>query len=415
MTLRALVAIAVSGILFAGCASHAAPSLPTTTSSSSSDAIRTAAVSSSGAAESTLYEFPYASHGCFPNAPFFVGDNDGHIVGSARCGGTGYDGVIYVLTPTTSGYSENVVFRFPVSGPLGDQPGPIIRDSTGNVVGVSSAGIFEITHTGSGWQGSLLQACAPTKEFLNLNGAVSENGTTLYAACGQGIYRLDQSGSRYTSTLLYTFAGSAGTPQNNLVVLRSGAIFGTTYEGGANDIGSVFKLTRTASGYNLRVLHSFEPPSESTDGNTPGPGVFMDASGTLYGTTSSGGADGLGTLYKMTPNPAGVQGYKYSINFAACSTPCGESPSETYPTGRPFVDSLGNVYFTTFGSSPSYGGVFELEYSGGAYFPKTIHEFQQTDGAFPIGLFADASGTLYGAVQWGGHCIMGSSPGCGGI
>jgi hypothetical protein len=161
----------------------------------------------------------------------------------------------------------------------------------------------------------------------------------------------------------------------------------------------------------MRVLHSFGPVNGS-DGYNPGPGMFMDSSGAFYGITTDGGGDARGVLYKMIPNKLGVQGYKYFLIFDALTA----SPDESYPSGKPFGDSSGNIYFTAIGDYPTHGGVFELSPAFGEGYSFTrLYDFQQTDASFPIGLFTDASGALYGALQRGGHCIYASSPGCGGI
>ncbi|MGH9641084.1 MAG: choice-of-anchor tandem repeat GloVer-containing protein, partial [Terriglobales bacterium] len=70
-----------------------------------------------------------------------------------------------------------------------------------------------------------------------------------------------------------------------------------TYSGGAYGYGTVFKITPRGT---ETVLHSFNP-ANGTDGSNPYVGLVMDATGNLYGTTYSGGANGAGTVFKVTP------------------------------------------------------------------------------------------------------------------
>ena len=78
----------------------------------------------------------------------------------------------------------------------------------------------------------------------------------------------------------------------------SGNIYGTTYYGGANGVGAVYKLLRQPVGeWNENVLYSFQ---EGSDGNSPISNLVFDGIGNLYGTTSEGGL-GRGTIFKLSP------------------------------------------------------------------------------------------------------------------
>jgi uncharacterized repeat protein (TIGR03803 family) len=124
-------------------------------------------------------------------------------------------------------------------------------------------------------------------------------GTTYFGgANGEGtVFKMTPSG---TETVLYSFSGSDGAyPYAGLIADASGNLYGTTHGGGANvsfgiDYGTVFKLTPSGS---ETVLYSF---SGSSDGGFPYAGLIADASGNLYGTTYQGGADGFGTVFKLT-------------------------------------------------------------------------------------------------------------------
>src|SRR5436190_2003791 len=99
--------------------------------------------------------------------------------------------------------------------------------------------------------------------------------------------------SAQTLTTLYSFTGSDGArPYAGLIADASGNLYGTTDNGGASGYGTVFKVTPTGT---ETVLYSF---TGGSDGAYPLAGLIADASGNLYGTTYLGGANGYGTVFK---------------------------------------------------------------------------------------------------------------------
>ncbi|MGA2742713.1 MAG: choice-of-anchor tandem repeat GloVer-containing protein, partial [Bryobacteraceae bacterium] len=80
----------------------------------------------------------------------------------------------------------------------------------------------------------------------------------------------------------------------SLVQGANGDLFGTTYEGGANSVGTIFKLTPAGA---LTTLHSFD----TTDGSFPAGSLVLAANGYLYGTTWEGGIGTVGTIFRITP------------------------------------------------------------------------------------------------------------------
>jgi len=108
------------------------------------------------------------------------------------------------------------------------------------------------------------------------------------------VFELSPSG---TETVLYSFNadGTDGiNPYGGVVLGKKGVIYGTTYQGGTNGYGTVFKLTPSGT---ETVLHSFT----STDGAHPYAGMVLDKQGALYGTTVDGGDFGYGTVFKVVP------------------------------------------------------------------------------------------------------------------
>ena len=115
---------------------------------------------------------------------------------------------------------------------------------------------------------------------------------------------------------LFNFTGTPGEccPQYPSVMAqgRDGNMYGITTTGGANNLGTLFKITPTGA---LTLLHSFD----TTHGYTPIGGLTLGADGNLYGTAELGGTDGFGTIFKITP--AGV--------FTVCLLYTSPSPRDT--------------------------------------------------------------------------------------
>jgi uncharacterized repeat protein (TIGR03803 family) len=99
-----------------------------------------------------------------------------------------------------------------------------------------------------------------------------------------------------TFTKLHSFALADGTyPLAGLIQAADGNLYGTTYEGGDNGLGTVFRITLSGK---LTNLYSFA----GTDGAKPSTRLVQATDRNLYGTTNSGGANGKGTVFKITPS-----------------------------------------------------------------------------------------------------------------
>jgi uncharacterized repeat protein (TIGR03803 family) len=161
-----------------------------------------------------------------------------------------------------------------------------------------------------------------------------------------------------TLETLYSFSyGSGATPYGVLIADASGALYGTTLAGGAGSgpgSGTVFKLTppTTAGGtWTESVLYSF---TGTTDGANPYYGALIaDASGALYGTTVNGGAAGGGTVFKLTPPTTAGGTWTESVLYSFTSTTDGAKPY-----GGLIADASGALYGTT--PNPGSGTVFKL-------------------------------------------------------
>ena len=175
----------------------------------------------------------------------------------------------------------------------------------------------------------------------------------------------------------------------------TGTLYGTTYYGGVNDLGTVFKLTLTGT---ETVLYSFA--GAPGDGEYPLSGLTMDKSNNLYGTAEQGGAYGDGIVFELSNT--GTESVLYSF---------GSQPgdgSNAYPYAGLIRDKKGNLYGTTiFGGANNDGMVFEVSppEAGGSWTETILHTFAGApgDGQRPFaGLMVDKAGNLCGTTWYGG-------------
>jgi uncharacterized repeat protein (TIGR03803 family) len=230
------------------------------------------------------------------------------------------------------------------------------------------------------------------------------------------------------TSVLYSFTGREDgggghiLEVSGLVQDRTGALYGTTYNGGdpgpfcAFQCGVAFKLTPPSPGqpgWKETVIHAFT--NIDGDGANPYSGLIADDSGALYGTTQFGGADesgcgglGCGTIFKLTPPAHGQTGWTQSVLY----TFTGVNGDGYGPVSGLFLDSRGALYGTTpFDSSGSCGGlgcgnVFKLTPSGPGqhvWSESILHAFTGgADGANPFaGVIVDRRGNVYGDASGG--------------
>jgi len=207
------------------------------------------------------------------------------------------------------------------------------------------------------------------------------------------------SAQTFTFTTLVNFNGTNGAaPQpEGLVQSTDGNLYGTTRQGGANNSGTVFKITPAGT---LTTLYNFCSQPSCTDGNGPAAALVQAADGNFYGATGFGGTFGDGTVFRITAGG----------NLTTLHTFDGTDGND--PNSRLFQAGDGNFYGTTaFGGNLSkcnvFGGcgtVFRITPSGAL---NTLYNFCShtgcTDGAVPfLGLAHGGDGNFYGATFGGG-------------
>jgi uncharacterized repeat protein (TIGR03803 family) len=218
------------------------------------------------------------------------------------------------------------------------------------------------------------------------------------AACAIFIAGLTSSallGQTFTTVLSFDYADGA-TPLGGLAQGLSGNLYGVTDYGGANGSGTIFKVT---PGGTVTTLYSFCPQQSCPDGDKPS-GLVQATNGNFYGTTYSGGAYGSGTVFTITP--AGVLTTLYSFCANVLNDVCTDGNN---PIGGVIQATNGDFYGTTLGGGAHDGGtVFKITPSGAL---TTLYSFCLlnlcADGAYPeAGLVQATNGNLYGTTSNGG-------------
>ncbi len=262
-----------------------------------------------------VYDFNGVTDAYSPGYGDLVFDQQGNIFGTTVQGDSSAVGVVYELTPQGSGWTESFLHEF-FSG-TGDGYAPysgVVFDNAGNLYGTTTSGgsggfgtVFQLTRSGSGWTETILhnfqidtEGCCAYGGLIfdqagNLYGATSGNGPD-----GSGtVFELTPSHGDWTFTVLYNFTGiDICGPWGALVMDAGGNLYGTRLCGGANGGGSVFKLTPSSPYWTYSSLHDF---TGGSDGGNPYGNVIFDTAGNLYGTTSSGGSRDGGVVWKITP------------------------------------------------------------------------------------------------------------------
>jgi len=250
----------------------------------------------------------------------------------------------------------------------------------------------------------------------NFYGTTSQGGTR-----GGTVFKLSQRNGAWVLTTLYSFPGYLGgaAPLGRVIFGPDGALYGTaSIDGHCDECGVVVQLRPPAipcgsltCPWTATVIHMFM--HNEIDGFGPTGDLIFDHAGNIYGTTSSGGQYGGGTVYELTPrNGSWTETVLYSFS----------GPDGYTPFSGVVFDNAGNLYGTTlYGGSSGDGVLFELSPSGSGWTETLLHSFMDANmspnGSLPYaGLTPDGMGSFYGTTEEGGlgQCFGGPGIfGCG--
>lgn len=356
-----------------------------------------------------LYDFRGGADGVDPHekGPLAL-DARGALYGTTFSGGRYDRGTIFRLTPPPSGqtaWTKETLHSFVGAEGYGPRGG-VIFDNAGALYGTTNSStngygtVYKLTPPG--WTASVLHefhwtdGIAPRWNLVfDTNGAVY--GMTVGGGasdCGV-VFRLKPNGAGWTRETLYAMPGSGGCRINSTPIFDStGAVYGITAKGsGARD--ELFKVSPPAAGQTRWTKTILTASTASGLWGTP----IWDTNGALYGTAPEGGVGGKGEVYMLTPPAPGQTQWKRTVLHSFGGTDGGP--------GSGVIAVNGALYGATCGGGPVNAGViFRLtppSQGETSWRFKTLHEFNRTDGACPMGgLVADANGVVYGATRGGG-------------
>ena len=307
--------------------------------------------------EQVLYNFNGSDgDGNVPDSMSFR-DAAGNLFGTTFQGGAYSYGAVFELDPLGH---ETVLYNFCPKTPCtqGTFPGGVTPGKNGTLYGITYAGgNFSCNTTGCGTvfkinshgHLTLLHAFggadgeAPNAGLV-LDASNNSYGTTMYGgAYGHGaVFKVTSAGNE---TVVYSFDGGAdGTyPDGGLVRDAAGNLYGTAYQGGAYNYGTIYKITPSGQ---FTVLYNLPG---GVSGANPYATLDLDPQGNLYGVTNAGGAHNFGIVFKL--DASGNETVLHSF---------GEEAEGVHPSGLT-IDASGNLYGTTYqGGKHDYGSVFEV-------------------------------------------------------
>ncbi len=265
--------------------------------------------------ETVIYNFTGAADGAGPQGNI-VFDRAGNLYGTTLAGGVGGNGAVYELSPAQGQWNLSVVQEFPNASTGIEPANGVIFDQTGHLYGTTVSGgssnqgvVYELTPGTSGWTKTILHnfAGSPNDGAVGAGMAFDSHGnlfgfTELGGDNGWGVtFELQPNGSGgYSYNVIYFFQPQpGGAPGYIAVPLLDGAgnIYGSGTSGGSGNAGVVFELTPSGGSWNFISLHDFSGP----DGDEPGGSLALDAAGNLYGCAEYGGLYGEGVVWQITP------------------------------------------------------------------------------------------------------------------
>ncbi len=332
-------------------------------------------------------------------------DQSGNLYGTTNLGGTNGDGSVYKLSPSGSSWTYTSLYSLKGG-----------RDGAGPAFGslaMGAGGLLFGTTEGGGYFGTTFTVCTcGGKEMVvhrfgvgddgaqPIGGAVTDSlgnfyGTTsLGGATGNGtVFQARRIGGNWTSSVIYSFAGGtdAASPPAGVTLDAHGNLYGTSSFGGANGVGAIYKVSRSGSGWTETVLYDFQGLN---DGQNPVGGLVVDEAGNFYGTTFDGGINGGGTVYEFSPSG---NGWIFTTLYSFTGSYGGPYNKLTLANG--------SIYgFTNSDGANGLGSVFKLTPSNGGWTFTDLYDFVGgNDGGLPYGSVAvDSKGNVFGTAVIGG-------------
>jgi uncharacterized repeat protein (TIGR03803 family) len=368
-----------------------------------------------GSGHTIVRSFATNSYQGYAGAGGVVRGPDGALLGMTTLGGMSGVGTFYRLAEDGSGFEFTRNFLTKTIGGKLDCTQPEAEVTEGSDGFLYGTGRY---NTGSGYGGIFRtskdgRTHQPLWVFLgDTNGAYPLGAITegsdglLYgtATTGTGgalgglIFRMQRDGSNFV--VIHRFPGDTtdgATPSGRLLEI-GGKFYGTTQAGGAENVGTIYRLNADGSGWEL--LHQFS--FAATDGRAPFGNLLHASDGKLYGTAYTGGANGNGIVYRLN-----LDGSRFEVVYSFG----GGVGAPALPKAGLLEGPDGNFYGTansTVGATYE-GAVFKLDKDGTNF--TVLHQFPEAgaDGTNPQGNLAfGPDGWLYSNCYSGGASNVGT-------
>jgi MYXO-CTERM domain-containing protein len=346
-----------------------------------------------GSSVTTLHQLAL-TEGYVPKAGLLKGSDD-LLYGSTRLGdqtvanttGTTFslaqDGTGFTILHRFAAWTTTNVYGSPNNADGAYPEAALIEGSDGFLYGVTSAG---------GTNGTGVIFRQPRQPVDNADFLV--------------LHHFGRATSDPTSSVLKNEDGAS--PVGRLLEASDGYLYGTASSGGVNGRGTIFRVRMDGTGF--EVVHTFTDlsgtsPATNVEGANPRSGLTDGQNGLLYGVTSAGGANGVGTLFSLDPN-SGLLTEPVPHDF--------ETANGAGPSGAPTLGLDGRLYGVTAGGGTSSSGtatnlgtIYSIARDGTGF--TKLYSFDGTHGSTPAGSLLQLDATTFvGIAAGGGKCNQGT-------
>ena len=348
----------------------------------------------------------------------------GTLFGTAAYGGTNGTGAVFAGNTNLSNFSVVHAFSTDATNRLGiftnsDGTSPAGLMLAGNILygatvyeGANGNGtVFALSTNGTGFR--VLHTFTPLDAATLTTNSDGANpfaapvlfGALLYGTAAAGgtngngtVFAVNTNGSltvlhSFTAIDMsaFPFTNSDGANPHAGLILSGTTLYGTASSGGGGGFGTVFAVNANGTGFTN--LYSF---AGGDDGANPAAGLLLSGA-TLYGTAADGGHWGAGTVFAVSTNGTG---------FTVLHGFTGGADGRTPQAG--LILSNNTLYGTAINDGGSNSGtVFAVNVNGTNF--NVLHAFTGgDDGANPSGSLVLAGNTLYGTTSAGGSAGNGT-------
>jgi uncharacterized repeat protein (TIGR03803 family) len=371
----------------------------------------------------TLHSFNRSSDGIQPSAGLILSGST--LYGTAERGGSWGNGTVFAVNTNGTGFAN--LHSFSASSDAagiyatnddGINPAARLVFSGDTLYGTAAYGggsghgaLFAVNSNGSGFTN--LHSFSGDSDGGRPYGGLIISGSTLYGTTSQGgsccygtIFAVNTNGTDFRN--LHSFR--AGSPDSSGaytnsdgvspfagLILSGSTLYGTTVQGGSSGLGTVFAVNTNGAGFT--TVHSFTAwytnssgAYTNSDGAEPFGGLILSGN-TLYGTASSGGSSGGGTVFAVNTNGTG---FTTLHSFTAISDSDNYTNSDGASPYASLLLSDNTLYGMAGGGSAGLGTVFAVTTNGSGF--ATLYNFPSgSDGPqYPVGELVLFANTLYG-------------------